>query len=292
MSFANMKKNRGEKLQSLLKETAKLNAPAHGQGDDDRFWRPELDKSGNGMAVVRFLPAPEGEDLPWARSWNHGFQGPGGWYIENSLTTLGQKDPVSDYNSQLWNSGIEANKEIARKQKRRLTYVSNVLVIKDPANPQNEGQIRLYKYGKKIWDKINDLMNPEFEDETPLNPFDLWEGANFKLKIRKVDGFSNYDKSEFEATTPLNGDDSKMEEVWKTEHSLSEFTDPKNFKTYAELKEKLDRVLGLSTSPEKDDVPFDGGKAFTPAEAVASSATAESESTEEYAYFSKLAEGN
>ncbi len=257
MSFADMKKKRGDKLQSLLKETAKINQPAGYQNDDDRFWRPELDKSGNGMALVRFLPAPDGEDLPWARSWNHGFQGPGGWYIENSLTTLGQKDPVSEYNSQLWNSGIEANKEIARKQKRRLTYVSNVLVIKDPTNPQNEGQVRLYKYGKKIWDKINDQMNPEFEDETPLNPFDLWEGANFKLKIRKVDGFSNYDKSEFEASTPVNDEDSKMEELWKTEHSLSEFTDPKNFKTYSELKEKLDRVLGITTgTAEKDDVPF------------------------------------
>ena len=284
-----MKKKRGDKLQSLLKETAKINTPTGHQGDDDRFWRPELDKSGNGMALVRFLPAPEGEDLPWARSWNHGFQGPGGWYIENSLTTLGQKDPVSEYNSQLWNSGIEANKEIARKQKRRLTYVSNVLVIKDPTNPQNEGQVRLYKYGKKIWDKLNDQMNPEFEDETPCNPFDLWEGANFKLKIRKVDGFSNYDKSEFETTTPLNDDESKMEEIWKTEHSLSEFTDPKNFKSYPELKEKLDRVLGITTGiAERDDVPFDGGKNFTPAQ---TSATAETDSPEELSYFSKLAEG-
>ena len=284
-----MKKKRGDKLQSLLKETAKINTPTGHQGDDDRFWRPELDKSGNGMALVRFLPAPEGEDLPWARSWNHGFQGPGGWYIENSLTTLGQKDPVSEYNSQLWNSGIEANKEIARKQKRRLTYVSNVLVIKDPTNPQNEGQVRLYKYGKKIWDKLNDQMNPEFEDETPCNPFDLWEGANFKIKIRKIDGFSNYDKSEFETTTPLDDDDSKMEEVWKTEHSLSEFTDPKNFKSYPELKEKLDRVLGITTGiAERDDVPFDGGKNFTPAQ---TSATAETDSPEELSYFSKLAEG-
>ena len=292
MSFADMKKKRGDKLQSLLKETAKINQPAGYQNDDDRFWRPELDKSGNGMALVRFLPAPEGEDLPWARSWNHGFQGPGGWYIENSLTTLGQKDPVSEYNSQLWNSGIEANKEIARKQKRRLTYVSNVLVIKDPTNPQNEGQVRLYKYGKKIWDKINDQMNPEFEDETPLNPFDLWEGANFKLKIRKVDGFSNYDKSEFEASTPVNDEDSKMEELWKTEHSLSEFTDPKNFKTYSELKEKLDRVLGITTgTAEKDDVPFDGGTSYTPAQDTAVTATAETDSTEEYSYFSKLADG-
>ncbi len=292
MSFADMKKKRGDKLQSLLKETAKINQPAGYQNDDDRFWRPELDKSGNGMALVRFLPAPDGEDLPWARSWNHGFQGPGGWYIENSLTTLGQKDPVSEYNSQLWNSGIEANKEIARKQKRRLTYVSNVLVIKDPTNPQNEGQVRLYKYGKKIWDKINDQMNPEFEDETPLNPFDLWEGANFKLKIRKVDGFSNYDKSEFEASTPVNDEDSKMEELWKTEHSLSEFTDPKNFKTYSELKEKLDRVLGITTgTAEKDDVPFDGGTSYTPAQDTAITATAETDSTEEYSYFSKLADG-
>ena len=288
-----MKKKRGDKLQSLLKETAKLNTPTGHQGDDDRFWRPELDKSGNGMALVRFLPAPEGEDLPWARSWNHGFQGPGGWYIENSLTTLGQKDPVSEHNSQLWNSGIEANKEIARKQKRRLTYVSNVLVIKDPTNPQNEGQVRLYKYGKKIWDKLNDQMNPEFEDETPCNPFDLWEGANFKLKIRKIDGFSNYDKSEFESTTPLDEDDSKMEEVWKTEHSLSEFTDPKNFKTYTELKEKLDRVLGITTgTAERDNVPFDGGKPFIPQETTKTSVTAETDSTEEYSYFAKLAEGN
>ena len=299
-----MKKKRGDKLQSLLKETAKINAPARGQGDDDRFWRPELDKSGNGMAVVRFLPAPDGEDLPWSRSWNHGFQGPGGWYIENSLTTLGQKDPVSEYNSQLWNSGIEANKEIARKQKRRLTYVSNVYVLKDPANPQNEGQVRLYKYGKKIWDKLNDKMNPQFEDETPINPFDLWEGANFKIKIRKIDGFSNYDKSEFENPSPLDADDAKMEEVWKTEHSLEDFTDPKNFKTYAELKEKLDRVLGLGTgvetaSPKSNtfDAPFDGGKPMiTPhvEPVVENVTTAESAGsagdTEEYSYFAKLAE--
>ena len=299
MSFADMKKKRGEKLQSLLKETAKINTPSQGQGDDDRFWRPELDKSGNGMAVVRFLPAPDSEDLPWARMWNHGFQGPGGWYIENSLTTLGQKDPVSEYNSQLWNSGIEANKEIARKQKRRLTYIANVYVVKDPANPQNEGSIRLYKFGKKIWDKINDKMNPEFEDETPVNPFDLWEGANFKIKIRKLDGFSNYDKSEFENPAVLDEDEAKMEEIWISEHSLSEFTDPKNFKSYSDLKEKLDRVLGKQTdTPTPTDVPFDGGKPMTPAQAavkppvtethVATAATAETE--DDMSYFKQLAE--
>ena len=296
MSFADMKKKRGEKLQSLLVETQKINSPARGQGDDDRFWRPELDKSGNGSAVIRFLPAPDKEDLPWARVWNHGFQGPGGWYIENSLTTLNQKDPVSDHNSRLWNSGIEANKEIARKQKRRLTYISNVYIVKDSTNPQNEGQVRLYKFGKKIWDKINDLMNPEFEDETPSNPFDFWEGSNFKLKIRKVDGFSNYDKSEFAAPTPLLENDEEMETLWKTQHSLSEFTDLKNFKTYEELKEKLERVLGLGTAgvetaaaftPTVDvsTPPFDGGKPIKKQEE-----TAETETSEEYSYFAKLAD--
>ena len=243
MSFADMKKKRGDKLQSLLKETAKINAPIKGQGDDDRFWRPELDQSGNGMAIVRFLPAPEGEDLPWARSWNHGFQGPGGWYIENSLTTLGQKDPVSEYNTQLWNSGIEANKEIARKQKRRLTYVSNVYVLKDPSNPQNENQVRLYKYGKKIWDKLNDKMNPEFEDETPVNPFDLWEGANFKLKIRKIDGFSNYDKSEFASQSKL-GDDEKCEAIWKQQYVLQDLVSEDKFKSYQEIEARFNTVIG------------------------------------------------
>jgi hypothetical protein len=298
MSFAEMKKKRGDKLQNLLKETAKLNSPSGGQGDDDRFWRPELDKSGNGMAVIRFLPAPDGEDLPWARTWNHGFQGPGGWYIENSLTTLSQKDPVSEHNSQLWNSGVEANKDIARKQKRRLTYMANVYVVSDPVNPQNEGQVRLYKFGKKIWDKVNDKMNPEFADETPVNPFDLWEGANFKIKIRKIDGFSNYDKSEFATPGPLDEDETKMEDIWKTEYSLVEFTDPKNFKSYTELKEKLDRVLGLQTQPsvETSPPPFDGGKPYiatVPKMDVVSPSipdtAATAESSEELSYFADLA---
>lgn len=292
MSFADMKKKRGDKLQSLLKETAKINAPIKGQGDDDRFWRPELDKSGNGMAIVRFLPAPEGEDLPWARSWNHGFQGPGGWYIENSLTTLGQKDPVSEHNSTLWNSGIEANKEVARKQKRRLNYTSNVYIIKDPAHPENEGQIKLYRFGKKIFDKINDLMNPEFEDESPVNPFDLWVGANFKMKIRKVEGYSNYDKSEFEAPSALLEDEARLEEIWKSENSLKELVSEDKFKSFDELKTKLDRVLGLgsefSPTPKSVDVPFDGGKPYTapPKPAVEST----NDGDESMDYFQKLAQ--
>jgi len=292
MSFADMKKKRGDKLQSLLKETAKINAPARGQGDDDRFWRPELDKSGNGMAVVRFLPAPEKEDLPWARSWNHGFQGPGGWYIENSLTTLGQKDPVSEHNSTLWNSGIEANKEVARKQKRRLNYTANVYILKDPAHPENEGTIKLYRFGKKIFDKINDLMNPEFEDESPVNPFDLWAGANFKMKIRKIEGYSNYDKSEFEAPSALLEDEARLEEIWKSESSLKELVSEDKFKTFDELKTKLERVLGLgsefSPTPKSVDVPFDGGKPYTapPKPAVEST----NDGDESMDYFQKLAQ--
>jgi hypothetical protein len=204
------------------------------------------------MAIIRFLDAPavDGDDgLPWVKLFNHGFQGPGGWYIENSLTTLGQKDPVSEYNSTLWNSGIEANKEIARKQKRRLVYIANVLIISDPKNPENEGQIKLYKFGKKIFDKINEAMNPQFEDEKAVNPFDFWEGANFKLKIRNVEGYRNYDKSEFESPSALfDGDDAKIESIWKKSFSLKDLIDPKHFKSYDVLKAKLDKVLG-----------FDGG---------------------------------
>jgi len=251
-----------------------------------------LDKSGNGYAVIRFLPAPEGEDLPWARIWNHGFQGPGGWYIENSLTTLGQKDPVSEHNSTLWNSGIEANKEVARKQKRRLNYTSNVYILKDPAHPENEGQVKLYRFGKKIFDKINDLMNPEFEDESPVNPFDLWAGANFKMKIRKIEGYSNYDKSEFEVPSALLEDEARLEEIWKSESSLKELVSEDKFKTFDELKTKLERVLGLgsefSSTPKSVDVPFDGGKPYTapPKPAVEST----NDGDESMDYFQKLAQ--
>ena len=289
MSFADMKKRSKSNLSSLIKETEKISNPSNFGDADDRFWRPELDKSGNGYAVIRFLPAPDGEELPWARIWNHGFQGPGGWYIENSLTTLGQKDPVSEYNSQLWNSGIEANKEIARKQKRRLNYTSNVYIIKDPANPQNEGQVKLFRYGKKIFDKVNDVMNPEFEDESPVNPFDLWTGANFKMKIRKVEGYSNYDKSEFEASSALLDDDDRMEEIWKTQHSLKELVGPEKFKSYEDLKTKLDRVLGFCSEfkPKQEEVPFDGGQPYT---APPKPAAEETSDEDDLGYFQKLAE--
>jgi hypothetical protein len=247
--FSKLKRNSNsfEKLTKAIESTS-TNVEA-GSKEDDRFWQPEVDKAGNGMAVIRFLPSPavDGDEaLPWVRYWNHGFQGPGGWYIENSLTTLNQKDPVSEYNSVLWNSGIEANKEIARKQKRRLTYIANILVVSDPKNPENEGQIKLYKFGKKIFDKISEAMNPEFADETPLNPFDFWVGANFKIKIRQVEGYRNYDKSEFDKPSELlDGDDKKLEALWKKEYSLKEFVDPSQFKSYDVLKAKLDKILGL-----------------------------------------------
>ena len=247
--FSKLKRNSNsfEKLTKAIESTS-TNVEA-GSKEDDRFWQPEVDKAGNGMAVIRFLPSPavDGDEaLPWVRYWNHGFQGPGGWNIENSLTTLNQKDPVSEYNSVLWNSGIEANKEIARKQKRRLTYIANILVVSDPKNPENEGQIKLYKFGKKIFDKISEAMNPEFADETPLNPFDFWVGANFKIKIRQVEGYRNYDKSEFDKPSELlDGDDKKLEALWKKEYSLKEFVDPSQFKSYDVLKAKLDKILGL-----------------------------------------------
>ena len=255
-SFANLKRNRSsmDKLTKAI-EATQSGSTESGSKDDTRFWQPSVDKSGNGMAVVRFLPAPavDGDDaLPWVRTFSHGFQGPGGWFIDNCLTTLNDKCPVCEHNNVLWNSGIEANKEIARKQKRKLTYIANILVISDPSNPENEGQIKLYKFGKKIFDKISEAMNPEFADETPVNPFDLWDGANFKLKIRNVEGYRNYDKSEFADASPLfEGDDAKLEELWKKEFSLKEFTATSQFKPYEQLKGRLDKVLGAPVASSK-----------------------------------------
>ncbi len=248
LDFSALKKGRGN-FDSLMKEVEKIAQPQGQESQkDDRFWQPEVDKSGNGFAVIRFLPPPKGEELPWTRIWNHGFQGPTGkWYIENSLTTLGKPDPVSELNTELWATGLESNKDIVRKQKRRLTYISNIYVVKDPAHPENEGKVFLYKFGKKIFDKIKDVMQPQFEDEDPINPFDFWKGANFKLKIRNVEGYRNYDKSEFESPSVL-ADDDEMEKIWNSQHSLQEFLDPKHFKSYDELKTKLMNVLNASGS--------------------------------------------
>ena len=248
-SFANLKRGRNDfaKLTKAIEATTQT--AESGSKEDTRFWQPEVDKAGNGMAVIRFLPAPaaDGDDaLPWVRVFSHGFQGPGGWFIDNCLTTINEKCPVCEHNNTLWNSGIEANKDIARKQKRKLSYIANILVVSDPANKENEGQVRLFKFGKKIFDKITEAMNPDFEDEKAVNPFDMWEGANFKLKIRNVEGYRNYDKSEFADKSALfDGDDEKLEALWKKEFSLKEFTEKSQFKSYDVLKTRLDKVLGF-----------------------------------------------
>jgi hypothetical protein len=254
MSFNNLSDLRSARgnFDSLMKEVEKMNTGNfQSNKDDGNIWKPTVDQAGNGYAVIRFLPAPQGEDLPWVRMWNHGFQGPTGkWYIENSLTTLQQQDPVSELNSELWNSGSDASKEIARKQKRRLAYFANIVIVKDPANPDTEGKVYMYKFGKKIFDKIMEAMKPEFEDESPLNPFDFWDGVNFKLKIRQVEGYRNYDKSEFEQTPEAVAEgDEAIEAIWKQQHSLAEMVDPKNFKSYDELKDKLTLVLGGKAVP-------------------------------------------
>ena len=304
MSFADLKKQSslGSLTQKLVKEVEKMNTT--GGGGDDRLWKPELDKTGNGYAVIRFLPSPDGEDIPWAKLYSHAFQGPGGWYIENSLTTNGGKDPVSDYNRELWNSGNETDKDTVRKQKRKLSYYSNIYVVKDQVNPQNEGKVFLFKYGKKIFDKVMEAMQPEFEDETPINPFDFWQGANFKLKIVKKDGYWNYDKSEFDAVSPLLDDDDALEALWKKQYSLTAVTAPDQFKTYDVLEKRLKYVLGQGRpAPRRLDEDLEdeseGRGSFKPdfktrkaEEAVAAAPVASSSADEDdaYKYFQALAE--
>ena len=308
MSFSDLKKQSsiGSLTSKLVKEVEKMNNTS--SGGDDRLWKPEVDKVGNGFAVLRFLPAPEGEDLPWAKMYSHAFQGPGGWYIENSLTTLGQKDPVSEYNSMLWNNGTDAGKDAARKQKRKLTYISNIYVVKDPANPQNEGRVMLYKYGKKIFDKLTAAMQPEFEDEEAIDPFDFWQGANFKLKAKNVAGYRNYDSSEFAAQSALLDDDDAMEAIWKKQSSLQEFVAADQFKDYDVLKTRLDYVLGNKGTPKfQDQETVEAEEDFrasnrgtapavtsTPgdfnAEDIVASSSSSSDDDDALSYFARLAE--
>ena len=299
-SFSQLKRSGSSNLDVLTKELNKLQGNQQQNNKDDRFWQPEVDKVGNGYAVIRFLPAPQGEDVPFVRIWDHAFQGPGGWYIEKSLTTLGEKDPVSEYNSQLWNSGVDANKDLVRKQKRRLYFVSNIYVVSDPSNPENEGKVFLYRYGKKIFDKLNEAMNPAFQDETPVNPFDFWEGADFKLKIRKVEGYRNYDKSEFSAQAALLQDDDKLEEIWKTQYSLQEFVNRDQFKSYDELKARLEKALALggatavgataAATAAEDTVPWnEPEQAAAPSIPEAKQPAQEEEEDESLSFFEKLA---
>jgi len=299
-SFSQLKRSGSSNLDVLTKELNKLQGNQQQNNKDDRFWQPEVDKVGNGYAVIRFLPAPQGEDVPFVRIWDHAFQGPGGWYIEKSLTTLGEKDPVSEYNSQLWNSGVDANKDLVRKQKRRLYFVSNIYVVSDPSNPENEGKVFLYRYGKKIFDKLNEAMNPAFQDETPVNPFDFWEGADFKLKIRKVEGYRNYDKSEFSAQAALLQDDDKLEEIWKTQYSLQEFVNRDQFKSYDELKARLEKALALggatavgataAATAVEDTVPWnEPEQTAAPSIPEAKQPAQEEEEDESLSFFEKLA---
>ena len=301
MSFKDLKKQSslGSLTQKLVKEVEKMNNT--GGGADERLWKPEVDKTGNGFAVIRFLPAPESEDIPWAKMYSHAFQGPGGWYIENSLTTTGKKDPVSDYNRELWNSGNESDKDVVRKQKRKLSYYANIYVVKDQANPQNEGGVFLYKFGKKIFDKVMEAMQPEFEDETPINPFDFWQGANFKLKIVKKDGYWNYDKSEFEAVSPLLEDEDALEAIWGKEYSLSALTDSDQFKSYEDLEKRLKYVLGQKPAQrrvfdEELEDESEGRGSFTPdfkskaPVAAAPVASASADEDDALKYFQQLAE--
>ena len=297
MSFAKLKKQSklGSLTAKLVKEVEKMNN--NGASGDERTWKLDVDKSGNGYAVIRFLPAPENEDLPFVKLYSHAFQGPGGWYIENSLTSLGQKDPVSEYNTQLWNNGTDAGKETARKQKRKLTYMSNIYVVKDPANPDNEGKVFLFKYGKKIFDKLTAAMQPEFEDEEAIDPFDFWQGANFKLKAKNVAGYRNYDSSEFAAVTPLLDDDDALEGLWKKQYSLAEIVAADQFKSYDDLKKRLEYVLGSKRPAQDPDVyeeDNDRGEAEELVTAAVSAppttSTVDKDEDDALSYFAKLAE--
>ena len=306
MSFSNLKKqsNLGALTSKLVKEVEKMSQTS---GGDDRLWKPEVDKSGNGYAVIRFLPAPEGEELPWAKMYTHAFQGPGGWLIDNCLTTLGDKCPVCEHNGRLWNSGSDSDKETARKQKRKLSYYANIYVVRDSANPDNEGKVFLYKFGKKIFDKLTEAMQPEFDDEEPINPFDFWQGANFKLKIKKVAGYWNYDSSEFDRPSELlDGDDDALEALWKKEYSLSDIVKRDEFKDYDGMKKRLDYVLGnVSSSRSQDpevvdeEAEFEAertGRSFTPSftgreeDAIASAKPASDEEDDTLSYFQALAD--
>ena len=307
MSFSNMKKSSGD-TSNLMEELNKIATGDKASFKDDRFWKPERDKSDNGFAVIRFLPPVDGEDTPWVRMFSHGFKGKGGWYIENCPTTIGRKCPLCEANSELWNSGLESDKDIARQRKRRLNYISNIMVISDPKNPENEGKVFLYKFGKKIFDKIMESLQPEFQDEEAVNPFDFWKGANFKLKIRKVAGFINYDKSEFDISTPLlDGDDSKLEEIWNKQYPLQPLIGDDQFKSYDELKARLMSVLGSgrsipasaeavsekstqTTSEPTSESAF--GNMKSESEASSDSSESSFEEDDAMSYFEKLANEN
>jgi hypothetical protein len=290
-SFSQLKKSSISNLDNLTQELNKLSEGSSAKtfGPDERLWKLTVDKAQNGHAVIRFLPAAKGESLPWVRKFSHGIQGPGNkWFIEMCPTTLNLKCPVCEINTEAWNSGDEAGKDLARKRKRKLQYVSNIQVVTDPGNPDNEGKVFLFEYGKKIFDMVNDVMHPEFEDETPMNPFDFWEGANFRLRAKKVAGYRNYDKSEFETASPLLDDDAELEKVWESQHSLEELVAPDQFKSYDELKSRLDKVLG--NAPVVSESAFEDNVAPLPVSNHDEPMSGSEEEDESLSYFKKLAE--
>jgi hypothetical protein len=297
MPFSDLKKKSslGSLTSKLVQEVEKMNTSSG--PTDDRLWKPEVDKTGNGFAVIRFLPAPEGEELPWAKVYTHAFQGTGGWFIDNCLTTINQNCPVCEANRELWNTGSKSNQDIVRDRKRKLSYYSNIYVVQDKAHPENEGKVFLYKYGKKIFDKISAAMQPEFDDETPIDPFDFWKGANFKLKITKKDGYWNYDKSEFGEISALSDDDDVMESIWKKTYSLVEFTDPEKMKTYEQLSARLKAVLGKKPVQQDEsfedednerEVAFSQGKSTGSSTSVSGPSSDDEDDT--LSYFARLAE--
>jgi len=298
VDFATLKNNRSKSIESLTEELNKINTKY--QNDDDKYWQPTVDKAGNGQAIIRFLPPPGDEKAPFIRYWEHGFKGPGGWYIEKSLTTLGENDPCAEHNNTLWESGRESDKKIARDQKRKLYYVSNIYVVSDPANPENDGKVFLFKYGKKIFDKINDLMNPAFEGDEKINPFDLWDGCNFRLRIRKVEGYRNYEKSDFAGQTPLLEDDDEMKVVWESENPLQPIIAPDKFKTYDALKARLDKVLKINTATKSDtsdskpdsSSKFKSTKASSPPWESSNPEDDEDDSEDTTNFFKKLRDGD
>jgi hypothetical protein len=308
MDFDTLKKNRSNSLSKLNSQLEKIQSKSYSDPNEGKMWKPTRDKAGNGFAVIRFLPPKAGEDFPFVRLWDHGFKGHTGlWYIENSLTTLDRDDPVSEYNSKLWNSGVEEDKAEARKMKRRLKYVSNILVVSDPSNPQNEGKVFMYQYGAKIFGKLQELLKPQFEDETAADPFNMWEGANFRLKIQKVAGYPNYDKSVFDAPSAISDDDEVLKRIYSELHSLQELIDPSNFKSYDELKTKFYRVLALDQSPstpntaaEVDDLDMSsfGGNSPEPtlttmpeAQSTAPSMSMSDDDDDDLSIFKELANG-
>ena len=264
MNIEQLRKLRNTDFAKISSEFEKIvNPEAKGYGDN-RFWKMEVDKAGNGTATIRFLTRTvkiiDGKDvvdeLPWTRVFNHGFQGPTGrWFIEDCPTTIGQPCPACEQNGVLWNSGIEADKEVARKQKRKLSYVANVYIVSDPKHPENEGKVFLFKFGKKIFDKIMDKARPTFEDEDPVNVFDLWTGADFKLRQRKVEGYPNYDQSVFLEPSPIAESEEEILAIVNQQYLLKDFTDPSKFKSYDELSKKLETVLnGKASNPVRDAV--------------------------------------